>query len=157
MKKVKIILASSGLFSVVLGLMLVFLRGSVLSLVITLIGIGFIVSGLSCGLKPMRTIPLVKIIIGICAIAFGNTFIGLSMYILGITLTVLGISQLINVKNVFSRPNLAAFTRPALTLIAGVSIIFNPWGSMDTLFLVCGILLAVGGAWDLYRVLKINV
>lgn len=155
MKKIKFYTISSGLFSIIMGVMIALLRGSILSLLITVVGIGFILSGLAFGLKNISKFSIVKVLIGICTIAFGNTFINLSMYILGISLIVLGIFQFSSAvgmckKHSQNRYMLTSYIRPVLTLAAGVCITFNPMGSVETLFLICGILLIAGGAWDLY-------
>lgn len=152
----------SGLFSIVMGLILILLRGRVLSLVITVIGIGFIASAFAFGVKRISGMMVLKIMIGICTIAFGNTFINLSMYILGIALIVFGIFRFISANTIFkqsrkARYALSLFMRPALTLVAGIFILFNPMESVESLFFICGILLAAGGLWDLSLGLKIRV
>lgn len=159
MKKYKFYQISSGLFSIIAGLMLTLLRGSVLSLIIAVVGIGFIASGLAFGVKHITKFSIVKIIIGICTIAFGYTFINLSMYILGIALIVLGVFQFSSAsatckKLSTARYKISSFIRPVLTLAAGVCILFNPMGSIESLFFVCGILLMAGGVWDLYLGVK---
>ncbi len=161
MKKIGFYQISSGLFSIITGLMLAFLRGNILNMVITVIGIGFIVSGLAFGIKHITKFSLLKIIMGICTVVFGNTFINLSMYIMGIALIVLGITQFVS-ANSYSKGRMGfrymtlVFIRPVLTLVAGVFIFFNPLGSIEALFLVCGILMTAGGAWDLYRGIKFS-
>lgn len=155
MKKFKFYLISSGLFSIVTGIMLALLRGSVLNLVITVVGIGFIVSGLAFGVKHITKSSLLKIIIGICTIAFGNTYINLSMYILGIALMILGVFQFASASSTFKQyGKFTDFIRPVLTLAAGICIFFNPMALIESLFLVCGILLIASGVWDLYLGLK---
>ena len=157
MKNFKSYQICTGLFSIITGLMLALLRGSVLNLIITVIGIGFIISPFAFGVKHITKFSLLKIIVGICTIAFGNTYINLSLYILGIALIVLGIfhfTSLRTVHNKINRYTIISFIRPVLTLTAGVLIIFNPMTSIESLFLLCGILLTAGGAWDLYRGIK---
>lgn len=153
MKKFKFYLISSGLFSIVTGIMLALLRGSILNLVITVVGIGFIVSGLAFGVKHITKSSLLKIIIGISTIAFGNTYINLSMYILGIALMVLGVFQFSS-TNFKQYGKFTGFIRPILTLAAGICIFFNPMALIESLFLLCGILLIASGVWDLYLGLK---
>lgn len=157
MKNFKFYKISSGLFTIIAGLMLALLRGSILNLLLTVVGIGFIVSGLAFGVKHITKFSLLKIIIGICTIAFGNTFINLSMYILGIALIILGVFRFFSTKANFGkirRYMISSFVPAVLPLIAGICILFNPMGSIESLFYVCGILLIVGGAWDLFLGVK---
>lgn len=162
MKQFKVYYISSGLFSIIAGLMLALLRGSVLSLLITVVGLGFIVSGLAFGVKHITKFSLMKIIIGVCTIIFGNTFINLSMYILGIAIIILGVFQFASANSSFKqhgkrRYMISSFIRPVLTLAAGIYILFNPMGSIESIFLICGILLIAGGVWDLSLGLKWRV
>lgn len=159
MKKVKFRVIISGLFSIVTGVMLALLRGSVLSLILTVIGVGFIVTSLPnkiIYLKNINKFHIIRIVIGICMIIFANTFINLSMYMLGIALIIYGIFDFISCRSITKRFS-SLYIRPVLTLVAGICITFNPMGSMETLFLVCGILLIAGGVCDLYRGITLRV
>ena len=160
MKKIKFYQICSGLLSITIGLLLALLRGSILTTVITVLGIGFIISGLAFGVKHITKFSILKIIIGICALFFGNTYINLSMYLLGIALIILGIFQFGNIKTTvktFRLYTVLLFLRPITTLVAGAFILFNPMNSVESLFMICGILLIIGGVWDLYRGLKFAI
>lgn len=153
MKKLKFYMISSGLFSIVAGALLAILRGGVLSAVITIVGIGFIVSDIGFSGR-ITKFSLLRIIIGVCTVVFGNTFINFSMYVLGIALIVLGIFRF--TANGATGSKLRGFRyafimsfRPVSTVLAGVFILFNPFGSVDLLFTVCGILMIICGIWDL--------
>ena len=159
MKKMNVTTIISGLISIIAGVALMLLRGSVLTPVITVLGIGFIVTGLLPGIKHLNKFSVVKIILGICLIIFGNTFINLSMYIIGIALIVLGAFRFSFIKSLFKRVGrlpYSMFIPALLTAAAGVCILLNPTGSVETLFYVCGILLIAGGAYDLWLCVKVR-
>lgn len=143
----------SGLFSIVTGLMLVLLRGGALGTLLTVVGIGFIASGL-LGVKRIGKMSIMRIIIGICTIVFGNTYINLSLYILGIAIIVFGVFKFKNYVSTYKRVRtflrmLTTYIRPILIIAAGICVLFNPMGSIESLLVICGILLIVEGVSDL--------
>lgn len=152
--------ALSGMFSIVMGLLLMTMKGQVVSIVLTILGLALLLSAFKVLRRCVTKTALLKAAAGVFLIVFGWTFINLSLYVLALALSALGIAQTVNLTRAIRRRGLQVrslrlaaiyFLKPVLTLVAGLCLLFNPSGSVDTLFVVTGLLLIISGFFDAFN------
>ena len=87
----------SSIIYIALGLMLIIMKGSVISLAITILGVAVLISAIMDLVNKLTNIGIVKAVIGVCILAFGWMFIDLALYILAASIIVMG---LLNISNI---------------------------------------------------------
>ena len=132
---------------IVLGALFIILKGSVISIAMTLVGVVLILFGIQDVSKHIANAGAAKIVAGVCVILFGWVLVSLACYVLAVILIVHGIIQLREISHSMHRR--LAWIRPAASVIAGLCLLFNHGGTIDWVFLVAGILLIIDGALQL--------
>lgn len=155
-KKENIILA---LISIVLGFMLIILKGDVIGLAITVIGVAVLIDAIIDFASKLLNIGIIKAVVGICILVFGWMFVNLALYILAASIIVKGLLQIVNIHK-FSPVNLTLkdtaliYLKPVITVIAGACLFFNQDGAIAWIFVVTGALLIVEGVLELISLAK---
>ena len=156
--------------SIVLGLVLVLWPGTALNYIIMLIGVLFLISGLisfamsfkvkennSSGLRSFNGIG--SIILGLLLVAIPATFAQILMFVLGFILVVAGISQMVLMSSArklgYASPVFGYFF-PGLILLVGIIILFNPFESATSIFILFGLTAIFYGVTDLINQYNIN-
>ena len=144
----------SSIIFILLGIMLMIMKGGVISFMLTVLGVTALVLGV-IDIVDHRTNPgIVKLVIGLCVIIFGWMFVNLAFYILAAVLLLQGISQIVNINkyspvNLTTKERIIICFKPAITVIAGACLLFNQGGTIAWIFWVVGILLVVEGVLGL--------
>ena len=141
MKNSKLI---SGILLAVVGLLLIVLKGQVISIAATCLGVIFIVNGIMAIVKNDFTKGIITIVIGAIIILFGWLFVTIALYILGALLIAYGVLDLINkskVKIVFddTLKKVLYYIIPVLYIVAGACLLFNQGETVSFVFIFSGI------------------
>lgn len=149
----------TSIISIVLGLLLIVMKGEIISLALTVLGVAVLVSaGVDFANKWMNT-GIVKAVIGVCILVFGWVFVNLALYILAAAIIIMGLLQISNIYKyapveITLKGKILLYAKPALTVLAGGCLLFNQGGTIDWIFIVTGILLMVEGVLELADAFK---
>jgi len=144
-----------GLFAIVLGLLLFLLKGEVISIVLTIIGILVLVSAFFDWKNQRTNTGLVKLVVGICILFFGWLFVNLTLFLLAAVIIIIGLKKIIQVKeqnpvNLSMQEKVVVYAKPVLTVLAGAILLLNQGGVIDWIFMAVGILLIIEGALEFF-------
>lgn len=149
----------SAVVSILLGLLLVILKNDVISIALTVIGIGLLVSAVMDFVNHLTKVGIVKAVIGVSVLVFGWMFINLALYILAAAIIIMGLMQIVNINRyapfgMTGKEKVIVYCKPVLTVLAGVFLFFNQGGALAWVFVVTGVLLIVEGVMDLLGTMK---
>ena len=149
----------SGIIFAVVGLLLIVLKGQVISIAATCLGVVFIVNGIMSVVKNDLTKGIITIVIGAIIILFGWLFVTIALYILGALLIAYGVLDLINkskVKIVFddTLKKVLYYVIPVLYIVAGACLLFNQGETVSFVFILTGVILLVNGILTILESLK---
>jgi uncharacterized membrane protein HdeD (DUF308 family) len=87
----------------------------------------------------------VSLIFGLVLVVFPTFFVGIIMFLFGAILLIIGIGEVASVLSARNETNapLSLITGPIITTLCGVVIFFNPFSTMEWLFVFFGISLLV--------------
>ncbi len=148
----------SGIISVVLGIMFITLKGGVIGIVLTIIGLAAIAMGISDFVNKQTTPATVKCVIGILILVLGWVLVDIALYVVAGAFIVFGIYQIVSAVKL---ANLCApsqkvllFVKPVATLLAGLCLFFNKNGVMDWLFIIIGALILAQGVISILELIE---
>ncbi|MDD2595948.1 MAG: DUF308 domain-containing protein [Bacteroidales bacterium] len=98
------------------------------------------------------------LIFGLILLLIPNVFVAFLMFGLGLMLFVFGVGQIVNLISAkkFLTVSWAMFVLPVLTTVCGIALIFKPFESTKTLFIVFGVALVVYGVSELISTIKLR-
>lgn len=145
----KIVVAS---LIIALGVLLVILRGEIVSILMTVLGLALIAFGILdlCN----RAVPpaVVKLVMGVVIILCGWLIVEAVLYVLSALLLIVGILLLYEkIKfrarciNLFHA--LCVYAIPALCLVIGVLLLFNQGNTAQWVFVISGVFTVVEGGF----------
>lgn len=160
-RSIRIGLAVTGIFSVVLGVLVLFWPQATLDVIAFLFGLYFLVSGtvrvitgivtpLTAGLRIMNILTgLLLLIVGVAAMRNPLASLAVLGLVIGVAWIVEGIMALTETESGGSR--WYAITYGSISILAGVVVLFLPVGSLAALVIFGGIFLVVLGIIELVR------
>ena len=137
---------------IVLGLLLIVLKGGVVDIAMTVFAVSMIVTAILDFVNKRTNDGIIKAVLGVCILVFGWMFVNLALYILGAVLIVMGLMLLVNLRrgSMFEDSNRALnYIRPIVMVVAGACLLFNQGGTSDWIFIVGGIMLLIEGLLEL--------
>ncbi|MBR6760422.1 MAG: DUF308 domain-containing protein [Oscillospiraceae bacterium] len=138
----------TAVLTIALGIVFVIKRGGVLGLAVSLVGIVLIIAAIFDLVKKDTTAAIIKGVIGIGVLVFGNLFIHLALYLIAIMLLMMGLLQLVQAIRNKNR-NTIAWITPVLSVLAGICLLFQQGSSVDWIFVMVGIVLIIEGILSL--------
>ena len=155
------------IFALVLGVILIARPSTAINYLVMTIGVLFLIPGLISiagylfqrrqSIEPMLLIESIgSCFLGLALIFAPGFFVGALMYILAVVLIIAGFFQirgLVIVRQQIKIP-IVFYIIPAMILITGVVILFNPFKVLETTFLVLGIACVVYSISELVNYLK---
>lgn len=149
----------TSLISIALGILLIIMKGEVISLALTILGVAVLVSAIVDFANKWTNTGIVKAVIGVCILVFGWVFINLALYVLAAAIIIMGLLQISNnykyaPVEITLKGKIFLYAKPALTVLAGGCLLFNQGGTMNWIFIVTGILLIVEGVLELAGAFK---
>lgn len=163
--------AASSICALIIGVLLVVWPGVAINYLVITIGVLFLVPG-AIGLisyfSTVRKKEEAGINIGFPIVALGSTlfgfwlminpafFVNILMYVLGALLVFGGLMQIMNLTSLraYAHVPLAVFAIPVLILLAGITVLCNPFEVATIPFVVLGVSGIIYGGTDLIRLWK---
>ena len=138
------------LLTLLLGIALLILRGSLISVLMSVVGIVFIAFGIIQWIKGQIVLAIIKAVIGIVLIICGWTVVSAVLYVLAAAVMITGILLLYEqLKNQGCGATLlqkiAAFAYPIVCILIGFFLLFNNGNEEQWVFIVSGSLTVLEG------------
>jgi uncharacterized membrane protein HdeD (DUF308 family) len=151
MKEKKIL---NALLYMIIGAVLCIMKGELIGIAMTVIGVVAIVVGIIDLCKKFIVSGVVKIVFGAFVIYAGWLLVEVILYVIAAILIIQGIIRLIRVLTNLKRLNVALIViflvEALLTLGMGICIIFYRAETISWVFIVAGVLLIVEGILSLF-------
>lgn len=140
----------SAILTIALGVMLIVLQGEVISIAMTVLGIGCIVLGVMDLVQKRIPPAVVHLVVGIIIIVCGWAIVGAVLYLLAGVLLIAGILLLYekmkaHVKCTTWYYTLCEYAVPVLCIVIGILLLFNQGNTVNWVFVVSGIVTIVEG------------
>lgn len=100
----------------------------------------------------------ISLIFGLILVIFPGFFVGIIMFLFGTILLVIGVSEVAGAVSARKEANapLSIFVGPLITTACGIVVFFNPFSSMEWLFIFFGISLLVYSLTELISTRKLR-
>ncbi len=149
----------SAVFSMLIGVMLVVMKGQVVSIAITVFAIIVLISAVIDLINKLVNSTIVKGVVGVCILIFGWVFVSVALYLLAAAIIIMGLLRIVNMHKILPeemdhREKIFAYIRPAITVLAGICLLFNQGGAVNWVFILTGVLLVAEGVLDVADALK---
>ena len=147
MKKSEKLIA--GLITMALGVLLVILKANIISILITILGVGLIVLGALDLYHRLVPPGVVKIVVGVVIILCGWLIVSAVLYLLAAILLIAGILMLYeHIKRGACKElwrTICAYAVPAVFIFIGLLLMFNQGNTVEWVFILSGILTVIEG------------
>ena len=137
--------------AILLGLALLIWPADALKYVVMLIGIVFLAIGIIAFIISSRNREEHQRSLGLLLVCLPSTFATVFMFLLGFILVVAAVGQFVTLAAArqFGRIAPVSFLFPVLILIVGIVILFDPFSSAESVFILFGITAVFYGVTDL--------
>lgn len=151
MKKTEIIF--SAIFTIAIGVLLMIMKGEMISVFMTILGVSLIIFGVIDLLRKNIPFAVVKIVVGSVVILFGWTIVSAVVYILATIVLIIGVLVLYDcvrfrLRCVYGKEALKILATPVVCILIGLILFFNKW---DWVFVLAGLFTVLEGGlllWD---------
>jgi uncharacterized membrane protein HdeD (DUF308 family) len=154
--------------AILLGMMLILWSKYAILYLVVAIGILFIIPGLITLITyfvydhakrpgiPSLLAGIGSLLFGVVLVVVPQFFISVLMYLLGIILLLGSIEQIVTLTRAKKRVPVPVgfYIVPSLVLIAGILVLFNPFKTAETLFILIGVTCLVYGIMEFIHWLK---
>jgi len=140
----------TAVLAIIVGIMFIVMKGEVMSLAITALGIAAIVMGILDITKSENKDGIFKIVIGAMVIAFGWLFTSVMLYIIAALMIIYCIGNLLTSLKTDGYPMstvqaIRTYAKPIVGLVAGVCLLLNQGGTVSWAFVIAGIIFVAEG------------
>ena len=140
----------SALLTIALGVLLIILKGSVVSILMTVLGVGLIAFGLVDLFNRLIPPAVVKIVVGAIVILCGWVIVEAVLYVLAAALLIVGILLLyekIKSKSICSTTwqTVCEYAVPVVFILIGIFLLFNQGNTVDWVFILSGAFTIIEG------------
>ena len=140
----------SALLTIALGILLIVLKGGIISIMMTVLGVALLVFGVIDLVNRLIPPAVVKLVLGVVIIICGWAIVTAVLYLLAACLIVAGILLLYEkIKNRVSCASLwltvCEYAVPAMLLVIGALLLFNQGNTVNWVFIISGIVTVVEG------------
>ncbi|MBR2341218.1 MAG: DUF308 domain-containing protein [Clostridia bacterium] len=131
----------SAIFTIAIGVLLMVMKGEMISVFMTILGVSLIVLGAIDLLQRNFPLAVVKIVVGSVVILFGWTIVSAVVYVLAAIVLIVGILALYDcirfrLRCIHGREALKILAMPIICIFIGLILFFNKW---DWVFVVAGL------------------
>lgn len=133
----------SALLTIALGVLLIVLKGSVISILMTVLGVGLIAFGLVDLCNRLIPPAVVKIVVGAIVILCGWVIVEAVLYVLAAALLIVGI--LLLYEKITSKivcptfwQTVCEYAVPVVFILIGIFLLFNQGNTVDWVFILSG-------------------
>lgn len=134
---------------IVIGVLFCAFRSSLISVLMTVVGIVLIALGVYDIVKKRLWQGIIELVVGIVIIVCGWTIINLTLLILGLVFIAYGIYCLVNVMPSFKREKgfnkFLVIIKPLLLIIFGILLVVAKWAMGDIICIIIGVVAIVDG------------
>ncbi|MBQ7236722.1 MAG: DUF308 domain-containing protein [Clostridia bacterium] len=143
----------TAILTIVIGVLFVALKGGVIGIAMTVLGVGLIVWAVLDIIDKNNTSGIIKLVAGIVVIVFGWTLASIVLYVMAALLLVYAIYQLYELVTNKVK-DVVKFIEPGVMALIAILLLFNQGGTIAWVFIVAGIFLIVEGALALINCIK---
>lgn len=143
----------TAILTIVIGALFVALKGGVIGIAMTVLGVGLIVWAVLDIIDKNNTPGIIKLVAGIVVIVFGWTLASIVLYVMAALLLVYAIYQLYELVTNKVK-DVVKFIEPGVMALIAILLLFNQGGTIAWVFIVTGIFLIVEGALALINCIK---
>ncbi|MBE5732353.1 MAG: hypothetical protein E7353_04870 [Clostridiales bacterium] len=150
----------SAAIMMVIGLLLIILKGGIIGILLTALGVALIVMGILDAVQRKDVVRcVIKCVIGAVIILGGWLFVAVILFILGALLVVVGVLWIVKLVQRHTKgenllATITAYIVPALYILIGVCLFFNQSAFMDVMFIIAGVIILVDGIVQLVNAIK---
>lgn len=148
MKKTEKIVAA--LFTIGFGILIMVLRGDLIKIITTVLGIALIVLGVIDLVGKHVPPAVVKIVAGVIVLICGLALVSIVLYVIAALLLIVGILSLYEKYKTKGRCHnfksiILEYATSAMLILIGFLLLFNQGATVNWIFIVCGILTVIEG------------
>ena len=117
--------------------------------------VGYFMKGRQMGLM-FPIVSVGSLLFGLWLMVSPAFFVGILMYVLGVVLVFAGISQIVQLFNArsWTQVPMGYFILPVLILLAGLTVLFNPFAVVAIPFIILGVSSIVYGITDIINLIR---
>ncbi|MBQ8877051.1 MAG: DUF308 domain-containing protein [Clostridia bacterium] len=154
MKKSEKIIAA--VLTMVIGVLLIALKGKFIGVIATVTGVSLIVLGLVDIFSGSIPPAVIKIVVGVLIVICGFAVVRAVVYVICAALLIVGVlllyDKLKNGLRCMETPQrICEIAMPSVCILIGVLLLFHNLKLMNTIFIICGILSLVEGGLILFN------
>lgn len=151
----------SALFTFLIGILFIILKSNVVSIAITVLGAALLVSAVFSLLNRRLAVCVIKAVIGVLIITCGWVFISAALYVMAAALLIYGILMLLatvktNISGITVLSKVLLFLKPIIYIIVAICLMFKQSGTVDWIFVLCGIFLILEGVLTVAEQLRLK-
>lgn len=148
----------SAVTAIALGVLLIILKNGVLHVLNAVVGIVLLALGVLDLVKKDVKLGVIKCVIGGLTLALGWFILQAILYVFAALLLVVGVCWIYDLfrcgqKLTCDWRMILEFVKPALCIFIGILLLFNQGGTVDWIFIVCGVCTAIEGTLLLFTTL----
>lgn len=133
----------SAALTIALGVLLMILQGEIISIAMTVLGVGLLVLGVFDLVKKSVPPAVVKLVVGVVVIVCGWTIVGAVLYVVAALLLIAGVLLLyekikarVYCVNFFH--TLCEYAVPSIFIVIGLLLLFNQGNTVNWVFIASG-------------------
>lgn len=139
-----------GLLAVTVGAMFIVLKGEVISIALTLLGIAAIAMGIMDITRDNKNSGIMKIVLGAAIILFGWLFVEITLTVISVLMILFCAMDLIGALKTGGYPmdavqSIRTYAKPMIGLVAGVCLLLNQGRAVSWAFVIVGIIFVAEG------------
>ena len=150
MKKTSSII--SALMTLALGVLCVILKGGVVDIAVTVLGVVLLVVGILDLVRKSITSGVIKTVLGVAVLVVGHLLTNIAFLVLGVVLLVYGILELVKrIISLFKKKSkrlwatILGFIEPAIWVVGAIFLITNTGETVGWAVIVAGVIFIVDG------------
>lgn len=133
---------------IIIGILCCVLRAGVFQIVLTIVGVLFVVQGVLNVLSKDWVQAAINLVIGIVILSLTWIIDEIMLLIFGIMIMIKGAYELYNALKAKSK-DMISLIAAAVTMVVGILLIVARWQTVDTIFIIIGIIFIVNGVFEL--------
>lgn len=148
----------SAIMTLALGILCLVLKGSVIGIAVTVLGVILLVLAVVDLVNKYITAGVIKAVLGIAVLVIGWIFIEIAIFVIAIILLLYGVLELI--KRIFAKKNgmklwaiIISFIEPVICIAAGALLLTNAGTTIEWTIIVAGIFLVIDAVLSLIAAL----
>lgn len=140
----------SAALTITLGVLLIILKANIISILMTILGVGLIVLGVMDLIHKNTAVGICKLVVGGVIILCGWVIVSAVLYIVAAILLIAGILLLYEqikrkVKCDCLWKTVCAYASPVIFIVIGFCLLFNQGNTLNWIFVVSGLLTVIEG------------